>query len=216
MCLHSPEEEKWHHLERGLAFPILHSLPSQVLHGTPEERRSLLCSSPPQRLLQYSRSFKNTLGQTGDCLFHSKTKNVMNFYSSRKGLAEVALDVPLNTNLQSQEKVTPSTLRLFPGAVTPRCWFPACPHGQPCSPAWAPSTATLLGKEQNICQRVPVTNAILIKIPLNSNGWVCLFSWELLWQSVRSCHGQRAASFLSKFFTAKQVKDLKRFLLLWQ
>lgn len=38
----------------------------------------------------------------------------MNFYSSRKGLAEVALDVPLNTNLQSQEKVTPSTVWLSP------------------------------------------------------------------------------------------------------
>lgn len=51
MCLHSPEEEKWHHLECGPVFPIpFNSLPSQVLHGTPEERQSLLCSSPPQSM----------------------------------------------------------------------------------------------------------------------------------------------------------------------
>lgn len=59
MCLHSPEEQKWHHLERGPLFLILSkSLPSRVLPRTPKERWSLLCSSPRQRCCGTARALK--------------------------------------------------------------------------------------------------------------------------------------------------------------
>lgn len=87
------------------------------------------------------------------------------FIVPRKGLGEVAVDTLLNTNLQSQEKVAPSTLG-FP-------W--GCHHSVlvPSLPSWAatfillpgPFHCRFLGKEWNTCQRVPVINAILIKIP---------------------------------------------------
>lgn len=158
MCLHSPEEQERHHLEHGPLFlTLFRASQAEFSPGLP--RSSVLALL----LLQCSRSFNNT--HTNRSWLHSRTKNGMNFYSSRKGLAAVAGAVLLNTSLHSQQKVRPSSLCLFPGAVTPRCWFPVCPRGHHvCSPAWA-LPLPLLGKEQNICQRVPVINAILIKIP---------------------------------------------------
>lgn len=78
MCLHSPEEEKWHHLEHGPAFLIvLNSLPS-----SPGDSRGvsvlLLLTTPTPAAVRLELE-KHT--QTNRRLFHSKTKNVMNFYS---------------------------------------------------------------------------------------------------------------------------------------
>lgn len=126
MCLHSPEEQKWHHLEHGPLFLILSkSLPSRVLPRTP--RSVGPCSAPHRASAAAARQelqqHTQTLPGAG---FTAKPTMSWVFTVPRKGLGEVAVDILLNTSLHSQEKVRPSTLA-FPWGSHPSMLVPSLP-----------------------------------------------------------------------------------------